>query len=336
MLGLQENKENDLRTGDRPPLCQRRLLCYNRKKMGKGAKAMSDPWQEKGSSGVEEFRQIQCLARTGQMEEAQERALQLLETPRLSRKLEAKVHHLICRLYIEGFSRPGLSAALHGEEAVRLADLLHDPWLKCEALTTLIRAYCRLGDFVRAEAACAEVEAAADRNPGVVSGGPAAAWALRAEVLLAQQDLEGASAALVRAEATARQVVGGARVVPDLRALQVELLLLRNQREGARHLLTTDTLSDDLRTDWQRAWLAVLEMPEPGAALAALALLERAQAEGNEGGIAQALALRALVDAHQGREGAPATARLALNRAMDAGRVDLAGQIRRQLSDMLD
>lgn len=297
---------------------------------------MNEPWQEKGSSGVEEFRQIQCLAREGRVEEAQERALLLLETPRLSRKLEAKVHNLICRLFTEGFARLGISATLHGEEAVRLAEILHDPWLKCEALINLIRTYCHLGDFDRARSACEQIQQEAERNPGVVPGGPAAAWALRVEVYLALDDLEGAAAALQHAEALTRQVVGGARILPELRSLQVELLLLRNQRERASRLLSTEVAMDDLRAEWQRAWLAVLEMPQPGAALAVLALLERALMEGDQGGVAQALALRALVDAQQGEPGALATARRAVNRAIDAGRVDLVRRLHRQLGEIVE
>jgi hypothetical protein len=80
---------------------------------------MNEPWQDKGPSHLEEFRHIQNLTREGRVEEAMERALSLLEMPKLGRKLEAKIHNLVCRLYTDGYSRPGIAAALHGEEAVR-------------------------------------------------------------------------------------------------------------------------------------------------------------------------------------------------------------------------
>lgn len=299
------------------------------------ARLMNEPWQERGPSGIEEFRNIQGLARDGQVEEALDRALLLLETPRLGRKLEAKVHNLICKLYTEGYSRPGTAAALHGEEAVRLADLLHDPWLKCEGLTQLVHTYSRLGDFDRAMAACEAVQTEADRNPGVVPGGPAAVWVLKAEVFKALGDLEAAMAALGRAEAHAREVVDGTRVMPDIRSRRIDVLLLCGKWEAVRVLMPAGEGNDSLAAQLQRAWLATLEQPYGGAAAAVRAVLTRAQEKGDQAAVAQSLALHALIE--QGRSGdAPRLARQALNRAIDAGRADLARRLRSRLASLLE
>lgn len=154
----------------------------------------------RGQGGMDEYRSVQELIRAGRYEEALERARQGLIGGGLGRRYAARLNSLVCWLYVSVMQAPSPAAVLHGEEAVRLADLLRDEWIRCEALSRLVPAYCHLGDITRAEASCETLAEELARNEMVIPGSWAALWLLRALVAMAAGELDQAGRYLDRAE----------------------------------------------------------------------------------------------------------------------------------------
>lgn len=138
-------------------------------------------------SSAEAYRTILGLIREGRHHEALQRADEALGADQIGRTKAARLHSLICWLYTEELQQASMVAILHGEEAVRLAGALHDPWIKCEALALLVRAYCQVGDLARANQACDAIGDEVALNAAALSGGCASLLLLRATVARASE-----------------------------------------------------------------------------------------------------------------------------------------------------
>jgi len=253
--------------------------------------------------GTEEYRAVQDLVRRGSYQEALERATEAIHGGRLGRRYAARLHSLCCWLYVVALENPSPAAVLHGEEAVRLADLLNDEWIRCEALTRLIPAYCQVGDAARAEEGCDRLAREVERNEMVVSGGWSGLWSIRAQAALAAGDAERALRYLDRAVAAADREIPG--------------LVDRLQRQQA-------TI---------RAWydLGAFELTVQGRGL----LQSGLEGDGDRAHRVRSVAAEALCGAPENRLTALVQAREALNRAIELGRADLARQVRDRLAHLL-
>ncbi|HWI50996.1 MAG TPA: hypothetical protein VNT01_02495 [Symbiobacteriaceae bacterium] len=294
---------------------------------------------ERWYNSAEAYRSVQMLVREGRYQEAVDRAQRVLLEGTLGRKHSARLHSQICWLYVEQMHRTCPAAALHGEEAVRLAELAGDQWIRSEALCRLVHTYCRLGDPERARSACREVARELEANENAVVGGTATLLQLEATIAGAAGDEEGCLAALNLAEEMSRgqPPVIGARVY-----LQKALSLL----EFGRHEEAADLLQDTgptaqagpevlLEWDLARVWLAVASQPGHTAEPQISGLMDRATAAGHAVTVVQCLALRAMLAQRAQAGEAPRLARLALDRCMATGRYDLSGSLRRRLADLL-
>jgi hypothetical protein len=250
---------------------------------------------------AEEYRTIQGLVRQGRHREAMERAQYALRSGRLSRRQAARLHSLICWVYTEELHQISPAAVLHGEEAVRLANLLGDAWIKCEALARLTHAYCRMNDIRRARAAVETIDAEVSQNEGALTGGTAALFVLRATVASAESNATECLRFLEEAEAASDSV--SLELKARICQQKVGVLLEHERYDEARQVLAAQALRDDgpspgLEWEMARAWLALAEAPENG------------------------------VEARR-------MANQALQRTFAAGRLDLARRFRRRLGHLL-
>lgn len=301
-----------------------------------------DRWQ----NGTEAYRAIQAMVREGRFHEAADATARLLAAGGLSRKQAARLHLQMCWLFTEFFP-PGPEAALHGEQALVLADLMNESYLRAEALHRLVLAYCSLGDVGRACEAWEQLAAIVFESDTAIAGGEAALLALRAAVARAEGDEGARLSALERAEAAALRYPDavGARI-----RLQRALALLEAGRVGdARPMLGGSQRPpagvDHAEWALARAWLAAADVGAYGGPAPEAKLLQRAwtlaegavraaRAGANPGAEALALAVQARLTQVVGEDGG-AAARLALERAVAAGRREVAAYLRRSLDHLL-
>lgn len=306
-----------------------------------------------GRNGAEEYRLILNLAQSGQANEALERARRALSTGHLGRRNAARLHSLVCHLQFIDLDQPHPSAIIHGEEAVRLAGLVSDEWIKCEALASLVEAHCRLGESRRARELCEEIAAEVAVNAGVLGGGDVTLNLLRATVAEAAGDDRESLLWLERAEA-AGSVVGvhPVGVVPDEILMRIRLqramLLLRLGRPSEAHSLITVGVAtallgtvNALHWDLLMAWLVLAEGRKESARRLLAGVWERAgqllpvrdQAPGLGALQAVCLALQALTSELESE--ARHLALLSLERAIAGGRHDTVRQLRRLVGHLL-
>lgn len=256
-------------------------------------------WQH----GMDEYRSVQELIRSGRFQEALERARRALMVGRLGRRYAARLNSLICWIYVSALQEPSPAAVLHGEEAVRLADLCNDEWIRCEALSRLIPAYCHLGDLVRAEQGCESLKRDLKRNEMVIAGGWASLWMLRALVAMAGGDFSQADRYLLQASEMAGTGVPG---ISDR---------IRQYREVIEAVLAPD------RTD-----------PTEARRRARTVCLE---GDGERATTVRAVAMEALLAEPYDALVAQEHAREALHKAIAIGRADLARMVRSRLAHLL-
>lgn len=288
------------------------------------------------SNGAEEYRAIQGLVRAGRPREALDRAINVLTSGRIGRRHAARLHSLVCRLHTEDLQQVSPEAALHGEEAVRLAELISDVWIKCEALNRLADAYLQMGDVERAKEAVATIGAEVEKNEGAIDGGTAALYMLRAQVADAEGDAAASLHWLEVAEGICEDLYPEWR--ERIRQHRMEALLEQGEYAQARRLLesmTTPVEGKSPETELIRAWLALAEA-RPGEVLPLVEqVLEIAEAEGQFGTAVECMALRALVEEMTNATEARRLARQALQRSFTAGRLDLARRFQRRLAHLL-
>ncbi|HWI63275.1 MAG TPA: hypothetical protein VNT75_15660 [Symbiobacteriaceae bacterium] len=290
-------------------------------------------------NSAEAYRAVQALVRDGRYQEAVERAQRVLLDGGLGRKHAARLHSQICWLYVEQMQRVCPAAVLHGEEAVRLAELVKDQWIRTEAFFRLTHAYCRLGDLTRARHACGEVARELEQNEAALAGGPPALLQLEATLAEAAGDEDGCLTSLVLAEELS---LGFAPAVRARIFLQHALCLLAFGRwRAAAELLAEHGRGaaggPDAQLEWELAhsWLEVATQPGPATDLKVRGLLEHAAAASHAVVMIHALALQALLAAHSEAGEAARLARLALDRCHVTGRVDLSRSLRRRLAHLL-
>lgn len=288
-------------------------------------------------NSAEEYRAIQELGRQRRYAEALERARLVIGAGQMGRKQTARFHSLVCRLYTDDLQQGSLAAITHGEEAVRLARLVNDPWVKCEALATLVRAYCYLGEADPAGAACAEIALDVQQNPAAIPGGRIAVCLLEADVAGLEGDWAAALGALDQALAAAGEE--RPEQAARIRVRRAACLLAAGRKAESALALGEVGMpampADGLQLDLVRAWLARAEARSEEAGRRAEAALELAQHLGCVAGATQALSLQALLAEACDLPRARFLARNALQRAIAAGRVDLAKEIRQRLAHMV-
>ncbi|HYG60762.1 MAG TPA: hypothetical protein VD902_22020 [Symbiobacteriaceae bacterium] len=285
-------------------------------------------------NGAEEYRAVQGLVRDGRYREAVERAQHTLLDGYLGRKHAARLHSQICWLYTDKLHQTCPAAILHGEEALRLATLVRDQWIRSEALVRLIHAYCQVCDLQRARAACTDLAEEIRQNDAAIAGGHAAFLQLEAMVAAAFGDEDGCLSTLGLAEDLSD-------IYPPAVGLRIRLqrlltLLDFGRFREARLLLATVPQEVD-GVEWAlvHAWLAAAEHPGPEAGAMVRAVLTRALEEGNQAAVIHCVTLQALVTAHTDAGEAQSLARRAAERATAAGRIDLTRSLRRRLGHLL-
>lgn len=288
---------------------------------------------------AEAYRAVQNHLRDGRWQEALDQAERIFAEGGLGRKHTARLHSQVCWLYTEQLQRICPAAALHGEEAVRLADMVNDEWIRTEARSRLVHAYCRLGDLERARSTCGDIARDLEKNSAALAGGTAALMQLEATIAMAAGDEEGCLAALSAADDVARDQ---APAVQARIRLQKALSLLEYGRTEAAEELLADMAAPaqaapEVRLEWglARAWLAVLAQPGANAERQLQGLFDRAAATGNTAILIQCLALMALLAERAETGEASRLARLALERCHATGRHDLSRSLRRRLGHLM-
>jgi tetratricopeptide (TPR) repeat protein len=286
-------------------------------------------------NSAEEYRAVQGLVRDGRYREAMERAQQALLDGQLGRQRAARLHTQLCWVCTEHLPA-GPEAVLHGEQAVRLAELLGDAFVKAEALSRLVGAYCRVGDTDRARVACEQIARVLQEQPLALPAGRADLLMLEAMVCSAAGDTPGRILALQEAEQAASAF--SIHIVERVQ-LQLALALIEVGRcDEARRALgeeDTPTVFEPLEWKIARVWLALAEGEAEAASARAASCLRQARRLGAAAVIAEALALQALVTAHTKKDEAESLAHQALQRAIAAGRPDLVSRLRHRLGDLL-
>jgi hypothetical protein len=139
---------------------------------------MEDNYSLCGGGSVEEmregaagFRQVQELVRDSRFVDAAALLEELLAEPNLGRTRRAQLHALACWLYDGPLQQSGPLAVLHGEEAVRLAELLQDPWHRAEAQSHLTGARIHMGDAAGARRELDRLVVDLVQNPALLAEG---------------------------------------------------------------------------------------------------------------------------------------------------------------------
>lgn len=289
-------------------------------------------------NSAEEYRAVQTMFRMGRYREALERANSALVAGYLGRRHAARLHTLICRLYTEELHQTCPAAVLHGEEALRIADLINDAWIKCDTLFWLVQAHARMGDIGRARAACDEVERELEQNEAVIAGRYASLHLLHAVIAMADGHEERCLVDLRQAEAMLCH--GAAEVAPRVRVMKLGALLSNGHHHEARRMLDEGApdVGDErmLLLDWAvgQAWLATVESPREKALAAIQDTLERSESAGHVVAGAHCLVLNALLMRDQDPTEARRFGQLGIHRVLAAGRLDLARQFRRRLEPL--
>lgn len=266
--------------------------------------------ESRGQHGVEEYRSVQELVKQGHYHEALERAHGALIQGQMGRRMAARLNSLLCWLYVSGLQEPSPTAVLHGEEAVRLAELCGDAWVRCEALTRLVPAYCQMGDLGRAEQGCEALASELQQNEMVIPGGWGALWLLRALVATAAGDLE-------RAQLCLDEVQGLMQGPPEPDLSPSDLRRRLKEHQAVIEALRAPDRTGPVEARW-RARTCCLE------------------GDGDRAQAVRAVAVEALLAEPVDGPAAQAHAQVALHRAIAIGRTDLVRLFRRRLAHLLD
>ncbi|MDF2627229.1 MAG: hypothetical protein K0R39_1060 [Symbiobacteriaceae bacterium] len=313
-------------------------ICYN----GSNWQVLEvrEPMEDSRWPGVAEaYRAVQNHLRDGRWQEALDQAERIFAEGGLGRKHTARLHSQVCWLYTEQLQRICPAAVLHGEEAVRLADMVNDEWIRTEARSRLVHAYCRLGDVDRARNTCREISRELEKNGAALVGGTASLMQLEATIAMADGDEEGCLSALCLAEEMASDQPSAfrARIY-----LQKALALLEYERYDEAADLLADTAppaqaAPDVRLEWDlaRVWLAVFTQPCAEAARQLEETLDRATGCCHTYAVIQCLGLKAALAGRAETGEASRLARQALERCHATGRYDLNRLMHRRLSPLL-
>lgn len=296
------------------------------------------------TSGLEEYQRLLGLLDLRRFDEALVRARILLETGEIGALLRSKVHNLVCWTFIEGLKQASPEAALHGEEAVRLADGLGERSLQLQAMCNLASAYHQIGDYELARQTYQEIIAHLTRDPALLTCGLVIAHQGLAHLAM----LQGSHPEALRLLEIARSHCTDEEsrfFLADLYRRQAMVLIKLNRPEEAAQALgriAEDAYASGPRSLW---WKTHLSFTRARVELAlghwsqARALGHNTLALARELGdvpvIAEATCLLALAEAAEGRKEAGKRARRALTYAVHSGRRDVVTDVRERLKDLL-
>lgn len=284
-------------------------------------------WQDGGRAArTERFRHALALAENGQPEEAVLCLQGLLNQPALGRRLRCKVHTVLSRLLSPTDAGRAL---LHAEEAMRLADVVLDPWLRAEALAQAVDLLLAQGNLPRARAATTDLQQELVRQPGALSGGPAHGFWLLGRVLRASGEAAGAHAAFTQAEAMLPQS-SQSHMLWEIRTERAAALLDAGRVPEARNLIILVNAAT-AGSPLPRALLLEAAASVLSGSSAAAVLLRRAEqmASGRHALLAQVLAWRAR-HCPEERD----WAERALSAAALSGRWDVAAEVQAVLQPL--
>lgn len=217
-----------------------------------------------GPSNPESMRSIMALARQGALEEAQNHAVQAIQAGGLGRKQAARYHLLLSSILIDVAEEPHTAAILHAEQAVHLAELGGDQWVRSQALERLARAAAQCGEPELSRSACDRLEEELHRNVAAIDGGFRQLWRLRTRVAVAAGEDEAAMEASERA----LEAAGDADVLAraQIRMDRVPVLLSMDRLDEARRAAeAASALGMETRVDCQLARLVLGVLQEPDA-----------------------------------------------------------------------
>jgi tetratricopeptide (TPR) repeat protein len=308
------------------------LYCHYLEKTGGMARMEEPHWQ----GSAEEYRTIQGLARAKRFDEALKRAGHVFVTGQLGRKHTARLHILLCRMYMDDLYQTGNIAILHGEEAVRLARAVHDNWIQCEAQTLLVRAYYQLLDRDRANPLCQAIMHEVDKNSAVIPGGTTTVLLLRAGLAWLEGDTAAQLDLIEQAEEFAAHEAS--TMYAQVRVTHIVCLIDMGRLDEAQELFDEfgDCVAAALEWELLRGWLAFESGATEDAHKHLTDVLDIAHQVGNVAVIAQLNALQARI-AHERGEHVTAQrlARSAVHKVVGAGRLDLARRFQSWLGHLL-
>ncbi|HWI61647.1 MAG TPA: hypothetical protein VNT75_07415 [Symbiobacteriaceae bacterium] len=294
--------------------------------------------------GLEEYQRLLALLDERRFEEAIMRARVALETGEAGPLVRAKTHNLLCWTFIEGLKQATPEAALHGEEAVRLADAVGERSLQLQAMCNLASAYYQVGDYDRSRQTYQEIIVHLTRDPALVPCGLVIAYQGLAHLDMA----EGRHAEALHHLQTAQSHCSDEEsrfMLADLYRRQALVLLKLDRAEEAAQvldLIARDAFASGPRSLWWKTHLsftrARVELALGHWSLArtlGLNTLALARELGDLPVLAEATCLLALAEGAEGRKEAAKRARRALTFAIHSGRRDVVTDIRDRLKELL-
>ncbi|HYF93449.1 MAG TPA: hypothetical protein VD969_14645 [Symbiobacteriaceae bacterium] len=296
------------------------------------------------SPGIEEYHRLLVLLDERRFEEALVRARVAIESGDVGPLVRAKTHNLLCWTFIEGLKQASPEAALHGEEAVRLANALGERSLQLQAMCNLASAYHQIGDFSQARQTYQEILRHLKRDPSLVPCGLVIAHQGLAHLDMVAGLCSEALHHLQEAESHCGDEESRF-MLSDLYRRQALVLLKLDRPEEAAQVLSR--IADDAYASGPRSlwWKTHLNFTRARVELAlghwaqarALGLntLALARELADLPVLAEATCLLALSDYAEGRKEAGKRARRALTFAIHSGRRDVVADVRERLKDLL-
>jgi tetratricopeptide (TPR) repeat protein len=295
--------------------------------------------------GMEEFNRLVNLLDERRYDEVQIRGRVLLESAQADQLVRTRVHNLLCWNYVEGLKVVAPEAALHGEEAARLAERLGDRSLLAQILCNLASSRYQLGDYLAAREAYLRLVGLLETEPGLLPCG----LIIAGQGLAHLDQVEGRLAeSLQRLEETIAQceAEGSPSLLAETRRRLTLVLVKMNQPEEAAAMLESvdeAAFSVGPRSQW---WKTHLWFTRARVTLALghwnvarpliMTTLALARELGDLPVTAEAVCLLALVDQAEGRKESYRRARLSLTYAISSGRRDVVADVRERLMELLD
>lgn len=296
------------------------------------------------TSGAEEYQRLLGLLDERRYDEALIRARITLETGEAGALVRAKIHNLLCWCFIEGLKQASPEAALHGEEAVRLAGALGERPLQLQAMCNLASAYHQAGSYEQSRKTYQEIIVHLTRAPALVPCGLIIAHQGLAFLDFVQGEFESALEHLREAEGFCTDEESRFFLADLYRRQALVLLKMDRPEEAAQALgrISEDAYSSGPRSLWWKTHLSFtrarveLALGHWGQARAmGLNTLALARELGDLPVMAEASCLLAMTDVAEGRKDAYKRARKALAFAIHSGRRDVVADIRERLKDVL-
>lgn len=294
--------------------------------------------------GLDEYQRLLGLLDQRRFEEALMRARIALESGEAGPLVRAKTHNLLCWTFIEGLKQASPEAALHGEEAVRLAAAVGERSLQLQAMCNLACAYYQVGSYSVARLTYQEIIAHLTRDPALVPCGLAIAYQGLAQLAFAEESYDQALSHLETARTYCTDSESQFLLADLFRRQALALLKLDRPEEAAQMLeqIPQDAFASGPRSLWWKTHLSFtrarveLALGHWGQARSlSLTALALARELGDLPVLAEATCLLALAEGAEGKKDAVKRARRALTFAIHSGRRDVVNEIRSRLKELL-